>query len=88
MKTGLVTSKLTLTGYIVPDYAVTVYTIFTSYRRDNMKTISATQRLAAVALAISVTLSLVWGMASLGYPASASAAQAAAARVVACDGGR
>jgi len=51
-----------------------------------MKTISATQRLAAVALAISVTFSMVWGMASLGYPASVSAAQAAATRVAACDG--
>ncbi|HSU64114.1 MAG TPA: hypothetical protein VLJ12_09640 [Burkholderiales bacterium] len=51
-----------------------------------MRTISATQRLTAAALAISVTFSMVWSVASLGYPASASAAQAAAARVVACDG--
>jgi len=51
-----------------------------------MKTTSATQRLAAAALAIGVTFSMVWGIASLGYPASVSAAQAAAARVAACDG--
>jgi len=54
-----------------------------------MKTISATQRLTAVALAISVTFSMVWGMASLGYPSSASAAQAAPtamARAAACEG--
>ena len=37
MKTGPVTSKLTLTGYMMPDYPVTVYTIFTSYegRHEN-----------------------------------------------------
>src|SRR6266850_2006058 len=33
LKTRPVTSKLTLTGYILPDYPVTVYTIFTSYER-------------------------------------------------------
>ncbi len=70
---------------MMPAYPVTVYRDFTSYE-DDMKTISATQRLAAVALAISVTFSMVWGMASLGYPASVSAAQAAATRVAACDG--
>ena len=53
-----------------------------------MKTISATQRLAAVAVAISVTFSMVWSVASLGYPASVSAAQATATRVAACDGAR
>jgi len=51
-----------------------------------MKPISATQRLTAVAVAISVTFSMVWSVASLGYPASVSAAQAAATRVAACDG--
>jgi hypothetical protein len=54
-----------------------------------MKTISAMHRLAAAALAISATFSMVWGMASLGYPASVSAAQAAAAFVApaaVCDG--
>jgi hypothetical protein len=38
-----------------------------------MKTISAKQRLTAAALAISVTFSMVWSVASLGYPASVSA---------------
>ncbi len=38
-----------------------------------MNTISATQRLTAAALAISVTFSMVWSVASLGYPASSSA---------------
>jgi hypothetical protein len=51
-----------------------------------MKTISATQRLTAAALAISVTFSMVWSVASLGYPANVSSAQAAATRVAACDG--
>ena len=37
-----------------------------------MRTISATQRLAAAALAIGVTFSMVWSFASLGYPASSS----------------
>ena len=50
-----------------------------------MKNISATQRLVAAALAITVTFSMVCGMASLGYPANVSAAQAAAKRVAACD---
>jgi hypothetical protein len=55
----------------------------------HMKTISAMHRLAAAALAISATFSMVWGMASLGYPAGVSAAQAAAAFVApaaVCDG--
>jgi hypothetical protein len=38
-----------------------------------MKIISARQRLAAVAVAVSVTFSMVWSVASLGYPASSSA---------------
>jgi len=38
-----------------------------------MNTIRATQRLTAAALAISVTFSMVWSVASLGYPASSSA---------------
>jgi len=38
-----------------------------------MKAISATQRVAAATVAISVTFSMLWGMASLGYPANASA---------------
>jgi hypothetical protein len=53
-----------------------------------MKAISATQRLTAAALAIGVTFSMVWSVASLGYPASVSPAQAAATRVAACDGAR
>ena len=51
-----------------------------------MKPISAMQRLTAVAVAISVTFSMVWSVASLGYPARISAAQAAATPVAACDG--
>jgi hypothetical protein len=51
-----------------------------------MKTTSATQRLTAAALAISITFSMVWSVASLGYPASVSAPQAAATRVATCDG--
>ena len=38
-----------------------------------MKNISASQRLTAAALAVSVTFSMVWSVASLGYPASVSA---------------
>ena len=38
-----------------------------------MKTINATQRLTAATVAISVTFSMLWGMASLGYPASVAA---------------
>ena len=57
---------------MMPDYPVTVYMAFTSYEGD-MNTINATQRLAAAALAISVTFSMVWSVASLGYPASSSA---------------
>ena len=34
--------------------------------------IHATDRLAAVLVAVSVTLSIVWGMANLGYPAAGS----------------
>jgi hypothetical protein len=33
--------------------------------------IHATDRLAAALLAVTVTLSIVWGMANLGYPAPA-----------------
>jgi len=57
----------------MPDYPVTVYIAFTSYERDDMKSVSGTQRLAAIAVAISVTFSMVWSVASLGYPASSSA---------------
>jgi hypothetical protein len=38
-----------------------------------MKAASALQRIAAAVIAAGVTLSMVWGMASLGYPASSSA---------------
>jgi hypothetical protein len=38
-----------------------------------MNSVSGTQRLAAIAFAISVTFSMVWSLASLGYPASSSA---------------
>ena len=36
--------------------------------------ISATQRLVAIAIAMSATFSMVWGMASHAYPTSAAAA--------------
>lgn len=35
--------------------------------------ITASQRLAAAVIAFSATFSTVWGLASLGYPASAGA---------------
>lgn len=38
-----------------------------------MKSVSGSQRFGAIAVAISVTFSMVWSMASLGYPASAAA---------------
>jgi hypothetical protein len=41
-----------------------------------MKTINAKQRLAAAAVAISVTFSMLWSVASLGYPVSAYPASA------------
>lgn len=52
-----------------------------------MKTVSGAQRLAAIAVAISVTFSMVWSVASLGYPASVSAYPASAsATLSACRG--
>ena len=36
--------------------------------------ITASQRLAAAAVALSATLSIVWGMASFAYPVAATAA--------------
>jgi len=38
-----------------------------------MKSACAPQRIAAAVIAAGVTLSMVWGMAVLGYPASSSA---------------
>lgn len=58
---------------MMPDYPVTVYSGFTSYERDDMKSVSGSQRFGAIAVAVSVTFSMVWSMASLGYPASAAA---------------
>ena len=44
--------------------------------------IRAADRLAAAVLAVTVTLSIVWGMANLGYPAAAS--ELVAARLGTC----
>jgi hypothetical protein len=38
-----------------------------------MKSVSGTHRLGAMAVAIGVTFSTVWGLATLGYPANVSA---------------
>jgi hypothetical protein len=46
-----------------------------------MKPVSGAVRVAAAIVAVSVTFSLVWGMATLGYPNNADAsAQLAAAK--------
>jgi hypothetical protein len=44
-----------------------------------MKPANGAARIAAAAVAISVSLSIVWGMASLGYPTSVAAASSPAA---------
>ena len=41
-----------------------------------MNHVNGTARITAAAVAVSVTLSMVWGMATLGYPASAAASPA------------
>jgi hypothetical protein len=38
-----------------------------------MKPAGGAAKITAAAIALSVTLSMVWGLAALGYPASASA---------------
>jgi hypothetical protein len=63
-----------LTGYIVPVYAVTVYTVFGGYRLGaQMNPVNGTARITAAMVAVSVTLSMVWSMAALGYPTSTAA---------------
>jgi hypothetical protein len=44
-----------------------------------MKPVNGTARVAAAAAAICVSLSIVWGMASFGYPTSAAAGVSPAA---------
>jgi hypothetical protein len=53
---------------------------------DHMKPASGTQRLGAMAVAVGATFSMVWALATLGYPANASAGSplAAAALQQAC----
>jgi len=41
-----------------------------------MNPVNRTARIMAAAVAVSVTLSMGWGMATLGYPASAAASPA------------
>jgi multisubunit Na+/H+ antiporter MnhG subunit len=57
-------------------YDVTVYRLNDSYERMHM-----IARLVAAGTALSVTLSLVWAMATLGYPPSAKAAPVVLAQV-------
>lgn len=38
-----------------------------------MKSVNGTARVAAAAVAVGISLSIVWGMASIGYPTSAAA---------------
>jgi hypothetical protein len=47
-----------------------------------MKPASGTQRLGAMAVAVGATFSMVWALATLGYPANASAGSPLAAAVL------